>query len=304
MRRPVLLSRGHDLWYLIYLDSHTTWRQSSGCSREWETDVPGESRQRVRVRGHSTCNERECLVSLATRYQQSLKVLKRAKEVGWSMPSPGAVITRRWTVSRRWSLGWWQKRLSCWAWGKRTRRQARPHTQAIADATPTRPLILRSGPANAAWPARGRCGRGHVWAVLAPHQAAHEGQSAVCLTGFQKNFADECSQVAKYLSPEKFLQWQEEGEVRQFFLPSWPVVVRVRARFPMGDSEASTHSPQDLGFKYVASGPMVRSSYKAGGTRCGSKLVCQMPVFTVLFLSEFFLENLLRERATEGTHKV
>jgi len=50
--------------------------------------------------------------------------------------------------------------------------------------------------------------------------------------------------VAEYVGPEKFQQWQKEGE--------------------------------DLGFKYVASGPLVRSSYKAG---------------------EFFLENLLRERA-------
>jgi lipoic acid synthetase len=49
--------------------------------------------------------------------------------------------------------------------------------------------------------------------------------------------------VREYVTPEKFASWQEEAE--------------------------------KLGFKYVASGPLVRSSYKAG---------------------EFFLKNLIRER--------
>ncbi len=55
--------------------------------------------------------------------------------------------------------------------------------------------------------------------------------------------------VKEYVTPEKFQQWQSIGE--------------------------------EMGFKYIASGPMVRSSYKAG---------------------EFFLTNLLKERkANEGT---
>ena len=57
--------------------------------------------------------------------------------------------------------------------------------------------------------------------------------------------------VKSYVTPEKFTEWQLEAE--------------------------------ELGFKYVASGPLVRSSYKAG---------------------EFFLRNLVKgreiERATEG----
>jgi len=48
--------------------------------------------------------------------------------------------------------------------------------------------------------------------------------------------------VQEYVTPEKFEDWQKEGEA--------------------------------MGFKYVASGPLVRSSYKAG---------------------EFFLKNLLRQ---------
>ena len=52
--------------------------------------------------------------------------------------------------------------------------------------------------------------------------------------------------VKEYVTPEKFEYWKEQGE--------------------------------QFGFKYVASGPMVRSSYKAG---------------------EFFMENLLRERKLE-----
>ena len=49
--------------------------------------------------------------------------------------------------------------------------------------------------------------------------------------------------VKEYVTPEKFQAWQEEAE--------------------------------SMGFKYVASGPLVRSSYKAG---------------------EFFLENMIREK--------
>ena len=52
--------------------------------------------------------------------------------------------------------------------------------------------------------------------------------------------------VKKYVTPEEFDQWKVKGEA--------------------------------LGFKYVASGPLVRSSYKAG---------------------EFFLTNLLKEREME-----
>jgi len=50
--------------------------------------------------------------------------------------------------------------------------------------------------------------------------------------------------VKEYVTPEKFAEWQEEAE--------------------------------SLGFKYVASGPLVRSSYKAG---------------------EFFLKNLIRDKS-------
>ncbi|CAM9256567.1 unnamed protein product [Chrysoparadoxa australica] len=53
--------------------------------------------------------------------------------------------------------------------------------------------------------------------------------------------------VVEYVTPEKFDWYREKGE--------------------------------EMGFKYVASGPMVRSSYKAG---------------------EFFLENMLREKEKEG----
>ena len=49
--------------------------------------------------------------------------------------------------------------------------------------------------------------------------------------------------VKEYITPEKFDEWQKEGEA--------------------------------MGFKYVASGPLVRSSYKAG---------------------EFFLKNLLQQK--------
>jgi lipoic acid synthetase len=49
--------------------------------------------------------------------------------------------------------------------------------------------------------------------------------------------------VKEYVTPEKYQEWQEEAE--------------------------------GMGFKYVASGPLVRSSYKAG---------------------EFFLKNLIKER--------
>ena len=49
--------------------------------------------------------------------------------------------------------------------------------------------------------------------------------------------------VKEYVTPEKFQQWQEEAE--------------------------------SMGFKYVASGPLVRSSYKAG---------------------EFFLEKMIRQK--------
>ena len=52
--------------------------------------------------------------------------------------------------------------------------------------------------------------------------------------------------VKSYVTPEKFADWQMEAE--------------------------------SLGFKYVASGPLVRSSYKAG---------------------EFFLRNLLKEKEQE-----
>ena len=51
---------------------------------------------------------------------------------------------------------------------------------------------------------------------------------------------------AEYVTPEKFDQWREEGE--------------------------------GLGFKYVASGPLVRSSYKAG---------------------EYFIKNLLNQQRTQ-----
>mmetsp|Transcript_20685 Transcript_20685/g.30458 ORF Transcript_20685/g.30458 Transcript_20685/m.30458 type:complete len:399 (+) Transcript_20685:69-1265(+) len=53
--------------------------------------------------------------------------------------------------------------------------------------------------------------------------------------------------VKEYVTPEKYQEWQEEGEA--------------------------------MGFKYVASGPLVRSSYKAG---------------------EFFLKNYIRERDGEA----
>jgi lipoic acid synthetase len=49
--------------------------------------------------------------------------------------------------------------------------------------------------------------------------------------------------VKEYVTPEKFEEWQKEGDA--------------------------------MGFKYVASGPLVRSSYKAG---------------------EFFLKNLVNEQ--------
>ena len=54
-------------------------------------------------------------------------------------------------------------------------------------------------------------------------------------------------QVKEYVKPEKFAHWQTRAEA--------------------------------LGFLYVASGPLVRSSYKAG---------------------EFFLANVLKTRAGEG----
>ncbi|XP_060772497.1 lipoyl synthase, mitochondrial isoform X2 [Neoarius graeffei] len=54
--------------------------------------------------------------------------------------------------------------------------------------------------------------------------------------------------VEEYITPEKFAQWEKVG--------------------------------QEMGFVYTASGPLVRSSYKAG---------------------EFFLKNLLKKRKTEGT---
>lgn len=54
--------------------------------------------------------------------------------------------------------------------------------------------------------------------------------------------------VAEYVTPDKFLKWQQAGE--------------------------------SLGFAYTASGPLVRSSYRAG---------------------ELFLKNLLQERKEKGT---
>eukprot|EP01111_Echinosteliopsis_oligospora_P016170 TRINITY_DN6613_c0_g1_i2.p1 TRINITY_DN6613_c0_g1~~TRINITY_DN6613_c0_g1_i2.p1 ORF type:complete len:150 (-),score=50.63 TRINITY_DN6613_c0_g1_i2:58-507(-) len=56
--------------------------------------------------------------------------------------------------------------------------------------------------------------------------------------------------VEAYITPEKFKYWQEEGE--------------------------------KMGFKYVASGPFVRSSYKAG---------------------EFFLKNLVKNHNHPNEHK-
>ena len=53
--------------------------------------------------------------------------------------------------------------------------------------------------------------------------------------------------VKEYVTPEKFEEWRVIGE-------------------------------EEFGFKYVASGPLVRSSYKAG---------------------EFFLKNLIKERERE-----
>lgn len=55
-------------------------------------------------------------------------------------------------------------------------------------------------------------------------------------------------QVQEYVEPEKFDMWKEEGEA--------------------------------MGFRYVASGPLVRSSYRAG---------------------EFFLESMLRERKSAAS---
>jgi len=55
--------------------------------------------------------------------------------------------------------------------------------------------------------------------------------------------------LRRYVTPEKFEEWQTEAE--------------------------------SMGFKYVASGPLVRSSYKAG---------------------EFFLTNLLREQQKQQQH--
>lgn len=54
--------------------------------------------------------------------------------------------------------------------------------------------------------------------------------------------------VAEYVTPAKFQEWQDKGE--------------------------------SLGFAYTASGPLVRSSYRAG---------------------ELFLKNLLQERKQKGT---
>ena len=56
--------------------------------------------------------------------------------------------------------------------------------------------------------------------------------------------------VAEYITPEKFEHWQKVGE--------------------------------DMGFKYVASGPLVRSSYKAG---------------------EFFLKNMINEKKRDKDKK-
>lgn len=56
--------------------------------------------------------------------------------------------------------------------------------------------------------------------------------------------------VIEYVTPERFNYWQEVGK--------------------------------KLGFLYTASGPLVRSSYKAG---------------------EFFLTNILKERRTENTEQ-
>ena len=57
--------------------------------------------------------------------------------------------------------------------------------------------------------------------------------------------------VDRYVTPEKFARWQTRAE--------------------------------EMGFKYCASGPMVRSSYKAG---------------------EFFLANLAKERRAEQRQRV
>ncbi|MFN3503795.1 MAG: hypothetical protein ACK4ZJ_16195, partial [Allorhizobium sp.] len=70
--------------------------------------------------------------------------------------------------------------------------------------------------------------------------------------------------VAEYVAPEAFEAWRAEGEA--------------------------------MGFAYVASGPLVRSSYKAGGTRRAPPLPC--PRLTAKG-AEFFLKAMLRGR--QGT---
>ena len=100
-----------------------------------------------------------------------------------------------------------------------------------------------------------RCRRGHFWAIHAADKEAQEGlfkssrrrrvSFAAPLAGGESllNSAPWFSQVAKYVTPEKFDYWRETAE--------------------------------GLGFLYVASGPLVRSSYKAG---------------------EFFIKNVVEKR--------
>lgn len=85
----------------------------------------------------------------------------------------------------------------------------------------------------------------HTWSVHAANQVTPQGKPASSLTSFLPlpyHFPSSL-QVKEYIPPEKFQFWEEAG--------------------------------QKLGFLYTASGPLVRSSYRAG---------------------EFYIKNILKKR--------
>ena len=53
---------------------------------------------------------------------------------------------------------------------------------------------------------------------------------------------------------------------------------------------------EDMGFLYVASGPLVRSSYKVGVDRSHARFFLIFPPFKA---GEYFIENVLRNKGAE-----
>lgn len=133
---------------------------------------------------------------------------------------------------------------SCWDWERLTNKYSAPwQVCTITHSAHKLYIVLVS---TACWTcfcetfsraARGRSGLPHTGPVHAAHQAPPKGEN---LKQFCR-FGNECRQwvkhvfwikVEEYVTPERFAHWEKMGN--------------------------------DMGFVYTASGPLVRSSYKAG----------------------------------------